>query len=516
MPSKKDTIDLFESRNEGEDKTAAPLADRMRPATLDEFVGQERILGPGTVLRRAIEKGEVGSVIFWGPPGTGKTTLAHIIARATGSHFIFFSAVLSGVKEIREVVRQAELQRDVHGRATILFVDEIHRFNKVQQDAFLPHVESGLIRLIGATTENPSFEVISPLLSRCRVYTLEPLSAEHLETILKRTLRDEERGLKGLRPQVKTEALEFLAAMSSGDARVALSALEFAVMTARPGRDGRRRIDLGTAEEALQKKALVYDKAGEEHYNIISALHKSLRGSDPDAALYWLARMLAAGEDPLYIARRMVRFASEDVGNADPQALTVALAAKEAFHFLGTPEGELALAQAAVYLATAPKSNAVYRALSRVQREIRETQALPVPLHIRNAPTRLMKELGYSKGYKYDHDYEDHYAAQEFLPEKLRGRRYYHPTAFGFEKEIRKRLEWWRKQKARIREEVKREEGDQEAVENGRPEKAKATRKSNPQDDPAGPAPAQKSRRKEVPSESSAAKENPKENDGET
>jgi putative ATPase len=451
--AKEKNIDLFETRGEGESRAAAPLADRMRPTTLDDFVGQERILGPGTVLRRAIEKGEVGSVIFWGPPGTGKTTLAHIIARATGSHFVFFSAVLSGVKEIREVVRRAEVQRDVHGRATILFVDEIHRFNKAQQDAFLPHVESGLIRLIGATTENPSFEVISPLLSRCRVYTLEPLSEEHLRIILQRAVQDEKRGLKGLKPGVDEEALSFLAEMSSGDARVALSALEFAVMTAKPDSKGRRRVDLKTAEEALQKKALVYDKHGEEHYNIISALHKSLRGSDPDAALYWLARMLAAGEDPLYIARRMVRFASEDVGNADPQALAVALAAKEAYHFLGTPEGELALAQAAVYLATAPKSNAAYRALSSVQREVRETGALPVPLHIRNAPTRLMKDLGYSKGYKYDHDFEDHYAAQEFLPEKLRGRRYYHPTGFGFEKEIARRLEWWRRRKGQIREE---------------------------------------------------------------
>ena len=485
MP-KKQNIDLFETPGEGEGKTAAPLADRMRPTTLDEFVGQERILGPGTVLRRAIEKGEVGSVIFWGPPGTGKTTLAHIIAQATGSHFVFFSAVLSGVKEIREVVRQAELQRDVHGRATILFVDEIHRFNKAQQDAFLPHVESGLIRLIGATTENPSFEVISPLLSRCRVYTLEPLSEEHLKAILKRALQDEQQGLKGLKPRVDAKAVNFLAEMSSGDARVALSALEFAVMTARAGRDGRRRVTLTTAEEALQKKALVYDKAGEEHYNIISALHKSLRGSDPDAALYWLARMLAAGEDPLYIARRMVRFASEDVGNADPQALSVALAAKEAYHFLGTPEGELALAQAAVYLATAPKSNAAYRALSSVQREVRETGALPVPLHIRNAPTRLMKELEYGKGYRYDHEHPDHYAGQEFLPEKLRGRRYYHPTAFGFEKEITRRLEWWRKKKARIREEGKKEAG------------------------------GNKNRRKESPTKPAAAPKHPKENEGES
>jgi putative ATPase len=308
-------------------------------------------------------------------------------------------------------------------------------------------VESGLLRLIGATTENPSFEVISPLLSRCRVYTLDPLADEHLLTILKRALQEKERGLADFKPQVDDQALEFFARMSNGDARVALSALEFAVMTARPGKGGARRVDLRTAEEALQRKALVYDKAGEEHYNIISALHKSLRGSDPDAALYWLARMLAAGEDPLYIARRMVRFASEDIGNADPQALQVALSAKDAYHFLGTPEGELALAQAAVYLATAPKSNSVYMALARAQREVRETQALPVPLHIRNAPTRLMQELGYGKDYKYDHDFVDHFSGQEFLPDKLRGRRYFFPSQFGFEKEIQKRMDWWQKKK---------------------------------------------------------------------
>jgi putative ATPase len=445
LPSKNHNIDLFEEKGAG--ATVAPLAERMRPRTLDEFMGQERILGPGTVLRRAIEKGDIGSVIFWGPPGTGKTTLAHIIARATGSYFVFFSAVLSGVKDIRDVVQKAQIQRDAHGRATILFVDEIHRFNKAQQDAFLPHVESGLIHLIGATTENPSFEVISPLLSRCRVYTLDPLSDDHLLAILQEALQDKERGLAGFKPAVAGDALDFLARASGGDARVALSALEFAVMTAQPAKDGSRTVTLKTTEEALQKKALVYDKAGDEHFNIISALHKSLRGSDPDAALYWLGRMLAAGEDPLYIARRMVRFASEDVGNADPQALQVALAAKDAYHFLGTPEGELALAQTAVYLATAPKSNAVYLAMSRIQREIQQTQALPVPLHIRNAPTRLMKELDYGKDYKYDHDFADHYAGQEFLPEKLRGKRYYFPSGFGFEKEIGKRMDWWRKRK---------------------------------------------------------------------
>jgi putative ATPase len=453
MSPDKQEIDLFEDK--GEDQLPAPLADKMRPRSLEEFLGQDRILGPGTVLRRAILAGEVGSAIFWGPPGTGKTTLAHIIAQSTGAYFVAFSAVLSGVKEIREVVKKAQVQRDVYGRPTILFVDEIHRFNKAQQDAFLPHVESGLIHLIGATTENPSFEVISPLLSRCRVYTLDPLVEEDLMTILGRALKDRERGLAGFQPRVAKAALEFIARMANGDARVALSTLEFAVMTTKPAKAGTRSVSLKTAEEAMQKKALIYDKAGEEHYNIISALHKSLRGSDPDAALYWMARMLAAGEDPLYIARRMVRFASEDIGNADPQALQVALAAKDAYHFLGTPEGELALAQAAVYLATAPKSNTVYAAMARIQREVQETQALPVPLHIRNAPTRLMKDLGYGKGYKYDHDYEDHYAAQECLPKKLRGRQYYFPSTFGFEKEIQKRMDWWKRKKQQAQKEAK-------------------------------------------------------------
>ncbi|MCK4596790.1 replication-associated recombination protein A [bacterium] len=442
-----ETMPLFDLPEERDLPRSMPLAARMRPRTFAEFVGQDHLVGEGRVFRKCIESDQLPSVILWGPPGSGKTTLAYIIASITSSHFSPLSAVSAGVADLRRVIDEAKKRLRLSGQRTILFVDEIHRFNKAQQDAFLPHVESGLIHLIGATTENPSFEVISPLLSRCRVYTLDPLTEEDLLTILRRALKDRQRGLARQRPRVAKAALEFIAGRAGGDARVALSALEFAVMTTNPGKSGLRSVSLKTAEEALQKKALVYDKAGDQHFNIISALHKSLRGSDPDAALYWLARMLDAGEDPLYIARRMVRFASEDIGNADPQALQLALAARDAYHFLGSPEGELALAQAAVYLATAPKSNAVDSALARVRRDIQQTQALPVPLHIRNAPTRLMKDLGYGKGYKYAHNYEDRYVAQEYLPEKLRGRRYYFPSGFGFEKEIQKRIQWWSKKK---------------------------------------------------------------------
>ncbi len=441
-------MDLFEKEKKGRNVRRTPLADRMRPQTLDEFVGQKHILEKGSVLRKAIEEDKIQSVIFWGPPGTGKTTLAQIIAKATGAHFISFSAVLSGIKEIKAVMAEATRMKEFYNRKTILFIDEVHRFNKAQQDAFLPHVEKGNIVLIGATTENPSFEVISALLSRTKVYTLNPLKEDELKIIIKRAIKEKKRGLGNLNVELEEKALDYIAQMANGDARIALSTLEFAVLTTPPDKKGIRKISLKIAEETMQKKALVYDKGGEEHYNIISALHKSLRGSDPDAALYWLGRMLAGGEDPLYIARRMVRFACEDVGNADPQALQVAIAAKEAYHFLGSPEGELALAQAAVYLATAPKSHAVYKAFSLVQEDIQRTQALPVPMHIRNAPTGLMKDLGYGKGYKYPHDFPDHFVDETYLPENLKGRKYYQPSDFGFEKEIKKRLEWWKRKAA--------------------------------------------------------------------
>ncbi|RLB03828.1 MAG: replication-associated recombination protein A, partial [Deltaproteobacteria bacterium] len=425
----------------------APLADRMRPRDLEEFVGQQHILGKGKVLREVIEEGELFSFILWGPPGSGKTTLAQIIARSTGAHFISFSAVLSGVKEIREVIKEAEGQLKYHRKKTILFVDEIHRFNKAQQDAFLPHVERGTIVLIGATTQNPSFEVISPLLSRVQVFTLKPLELEELMLILRRALSDPTRGLGRYKVEIDPSVLKLFAVLSDGDARAALNGLELAVMTTPPDKNGTRRISREAAQEAIQKRIL-YDKDGEEHYNLISALHKSMRGSDPDAALYWLGRMLEGGEDPLYIARRLVRFASEDVGNADPQALGVAVAAMQAFHFIGQPEGELALAQAAVYLATAPKSNALYTAYEEVRRDIKETGTLPVPMHLRNAPTRLMKEMGYGKGYRYPHHFPDGFVEEDYLPESLKGRRYYRPTDRGYEQQIRERLKrWWKGKK---------------------------------------------------------------------
>jgi putative ATPase len=444
----KKQADLFEKKGKEQLEREAPLADRIRPGRLEEFVGQDHLLGQGRILRQAIESDHLPSMILWGPPGSGKTTLAMIIASTTGAQFIAFSAVLSGVKEIKEVIHEANEEWKYQKRRTILFVDEIHRFNKAQQDAFLPHVEKGTIILIGATTENPSFEVISPLLSRTKVFTLHPLNEDEIEVILKRSLTDKERGLGKYPTVIEPEVIKGICRMANGDARVGLNTLEMIVLTTSPDTKGFRHIKKGDLEEVLQRKAFLYDKSGEEHYNLISAFHKSLRGSDPDAALYWLGRMLEAGEDPLYIARRMIRFASEDVGNADPQALQVAIASMEAFHFIGLPEGNLALAQAAVYLATAPKSNALYTAFQGVQKDVRELENMPVPLHIRNAPTPLMKDLGYGKGYKYPHDYPDHFVEEEYLPENLKGRTYYHPTDQGLEKEIKKRLEYWRRNKS--------------------------------------------------------------------
>ncbi len=431
---------LFSESDEGETRPAAhtPLAERMRPRHLEELLGQEEVTGPGTPLRAAIESDQLTSLILWGPPGSGKTTLARIIARQTSAHFVPFSAVLSGIKEIKAVMVEAERRRKLYQQKTVLFVDEIHRFNKAQQDAFLHHVEAGDVVLIGATTENPSFEVNSALLSRCRVVILKPLSVEHLIEIGKRALADPERGLGGRieSDAVEAEALAWLARQASGDARFVLNALEAAAAD----RDS-RRLTLQHLEQVVQRKALLYDKSGEEHYNLISALHKSLRNSDADAALYWLARMLEAGEDPLYIARRLVRFASEDVGLADPQALEVSLAAKDAFHFIGLPEGKLALAEAAVYLAAAPKSNAVYLAYAAAARDALEDVAEPVPLHLRNPTTGFMREWGYGRGYEYAHDLPEKVAAMECLPENLQDRIYYRPTAEGLEKALAERLQ---------------------------------------------------------------------------
>jgi putative ATPase len=424
----------------GVEPSDAPLADRMRPRTLQEMVGQDEALGPGTPLRRAIDQDALRSLILWGPPGSGKTTLAHAIRRRTKAAFEAMSAVLSGVKELREVLQTAELRRR-EGRRTIVFIDEIHRFNKAQQDALLAHVEKGDIVLIGATTENPSFEVNAALLSRSRVVVLKPLTDAALRTILERALTDQERGLGAYRAELSPDALEFLARAADGDARTALNVLELAVTTATPDDAGRRRLDLEATRQAFARKALLYDRAGEEHYNLISALHKSVRNSDADAGLYWLARMLEAGEDPLYVARRLVRFASEDVGLADPQALGIALAAQQAVHFVGLPEGALALAEAVVYLAAAPKSNALYVGYGEAAREALETRADPVPLAIRNAPTGLMRDLGYGRGYRYAHDEEEGVSALECLPEALRARRYYRPTDRGSEGEIARRLE---------------------------------------------------------------------------
>jgi putative ATPase len=425
---------------EGSGAATQPLAERMRPRTLDEFTGQEALLGPGKPLRTQIEHDEIGSMILWGPPGCGKTTLARLIARMTHSEFAAFSAVLTGIKEIKDVMAAAEHARRA-GRRTIVFIDEVHRFNKAQQDAFLPHVEAGNIILIGATTENPSIEVIAPLLSRTRVYVLQALTTEQIEALLRRALADPVRGLGKEGVEIGEEAIQHIAVFSGGDARAAYNTLEAGVRAAQPDASGMRTISKELLAELLQRKFLLYDKSGEEHYNLISALHKSVRNSDPDASLYWLVRMLESGEDPLYIARRLVRMASEDIGLAEPGALAVTIAAMQAADFVGPPEGNLALAQAAVYLSLAPKSNALYTGYGSVTKDLENTRAEPVPLRLRNAPTGLMKNIGYGKGYQYAHDVEDKVADMECLPESLAGKTYYRPTDQGFEARLRQRME---------------------------------------------------------------------------
>jgi len=438
---------LFDNEPEGPQGTlrTAPLAERMRPRSLEEMSGQEHLVGPGKPLRIQIERDDSGSMILWGPPGVGKTTLAKIIAETTRATFIEFSAVMSGIKEIKQVMVAAAQASQMHSR-TILFIDEIHRFNKAQQDAFLPYVERGSIRLIGATTENPSFEIISALLSRCRVYVLQPLTEVQIAALLRRALEDKERGLGAMNLTADDDALELIASYSSGDCRNAYNTLEVAAQLAV---ENKNKIDRALAGEAVQQRVLMYDKSGEEHYNLISALHKSVRNSDPDAALYWLARMFAAGEDPLYLARRVVRMAVEDIGLAAPEALNLTLSAKEAIDFLGSPEGDLALAEAVVYLCLAPKSNSVYTTYGAVQREVEETRQEPVPLHLRNAPTKLMKELDYGKGYRYAHNEEGKVADMDCLPDSLKGRSYYHPTQEGRERLLAQRMEEIRKIKAR-------------------------------------------------------------------
>ncbi len=438
-------MELFDAGRGKEPGSPAPLADRMRPATLDEFVGQQHLLGPGKLLREMAHAGELRSLILWGPPGSGKTTLAKILAQSGGANCVHFSAVSSGVKELKKIIEEAERLRRL-GKPTVLFVDEIHHFNKSQQDNFLPHVERGTLILIGATTENPSFEVISPLLSRSQVLVLQPLSPKDIDMIIERALSDTKTGLGNYRLELTPEAREFLVEQSQGDARIALNALETAACLVRPDR-GKRPIDLPAMQEALQKKALAYDKAGEEHYNVISAFIKSMRGSDPDAALYWLMRMLEAGEDPLFIARRMIILAAEDIGNADPQALQVAVAAKDALHFVGLPEGRIPLAQAVAYLATAPKSNASYKAMLAAAKDVEEKGALPVPLHLRNAPTALMEKLGYGKDYRYAHNFPDHVVDQQHLPDALKGKKYYVPSDSGYEKTIKEQLKSWEEKK---------------------------------------------------------------------
>lgn len=437
------SMDMFDKQAERQALQGAPLATRMRPSTLAQFVGQEHLLGKGRVLRRAIEADRIPSIILWGPPGCGKTTLANVIANSTGAVFAPVSAVSATVADLRRIVQQALERRKVHAQRTILFIDEIHRFSRTQQDAVLPYVEDGTVTLIGATTENPSFEVTSPLLSRSRVVPLKPLSPEELQVLIQRAIKDKLLGIGDLNVEIMPEALTHLIAASSNDARMSLNTLEIAALSATPDENGKRIITLPIIEDAMGKRAVQYDRAGEQHYDLISALHKSLRDSDADAALYWLAMMLEGGEDPLYIVRRMIRFASEDIGMADPQALVIAMAAQQAVHFVGMPEGNLALAQAAVYLATAPKSNSLYTAYSKIQDAIKKGASESVPMNIRNAPTQLMKDLGYGKGYKYAHDYPDHRVEQQHLPDSQKDAKFYKPGIQGFESEIWQRYKEW-------------------------------------------------------------------------
>ena len=437
-------MDLFQ-RAATKDRRGQPLAERMRPVTLAEFVGQDHLLGPGKWLRRAIDTKELASLILWGPPGTGKTTLGRLLAQETESQFISLSAVMAGVKDLREAVAEAGARRDQRGQRTLLFIDEIHRFNKVQQDSLLPHVEAGTVVLVGATTENPSFEVNAALLSRAKVVVLKPLGEPELRKLIDRALADTERGLGREALEVHDEVRDLMARTAAGDARRALSTLEATLAVAMPDAQGVRHVSPATVEEALQRKALLYDKAGDEHYAVVSAFIKSLRGSDPDAAVYWMSRMLEACEDPLFVLRRMVIFASEDVGNADPRALSVAVAAFEAFRFIGLPEGLLPMTQAALYLATAPKSNTAVTAYAGAKADVDEHGALPVPPHLRNATTPLDRAQGHGRGYQYPHDFAGHHVAEEYLPEPLRGRRYFEPSSSGYEKTIAERLEVWRK-----------------------------------------------------------------------
>ncbi len=450
---------------EQQQMSQAPLATRMRPNSLENFVGQEHIIAKGRVLRKAIESDRIPSVILWGPPGCGKTTLANIIANSTGAFFSPISAVSASVNDLRKIVTQARERRKVQLQRTILFIDEIHRFNKTQQDAILPFVEDGTVILIGATTENPSFEVTSPLLSRTRVLPLKALTEEEIRILILRALRDKFMGIGELNTEMSDEAMNHLIGMSNNDARIALNTLETAALSTPPNMEGKRVISLSIIEDALQRRAVIYDKAGEQHYDLISALHKSMRGSDPDASLYWLAVMLEAGEDPLYIARRLIRFASEDVGMADPQALTVAMAAQQAVHFIGMPEGNLALAEAAVYLATAPKSNSLYEAYKKVQEEIKHGSSESVPMHLRNPVTPMMKDMGYGKDYKYAHDYPDHFVEQQNLPDAIKDKTFYEPGKLGYEKQVNTRMKgWWRK-KARSGEDEETSEPNIEAEE---------------------------------------------------